>query len=435
MVRNRAYATGLESESVTMPYPPNYRFVRQSGTGSGSGANSVTMTDQNAGDCLLAVMASIATTEDFTDLPAQIQDTIGNTYNLMYTNKGHNTTADVYNCVALYVCPRANGNGGYILDMPSNMQPADVLHTWMYILELETSFANQVFDAAGYEAHETANFVLATSTPNGSDDAVIAFVADAGLTANPVLSTYTNSLDTFGDADNSWGWQEDSILNGNETPSIDVLINGATDAFGFIVAMEGTNSTGGSAQGTAAFWISKGPNPVVPNEGRAIATVEIDCTNMQIIPLPLMYDEFSSDNTNELTGAVVVEFDLQRLNMSLGKGLSDCKVLSFYYRPTYNDGEDLNAGFPNVFPAFVTNLTTRQTVICWGINDGLAGNNTGSVNVIHQGVVPFLANVNGMKVRVLIPQATSTPNGKLTLQFLNFDVPSYGPIAVDINGD
>jgi hypothetical protein len=55
--------------------------------------------------------------------------------------------------------------------------------------------------------------------------------------------------------------------------------------------------------------------------------------------------------------------------------------------------------------------------------------------VIHQGVVPFLANVNGMKVRVLIPQATSTPNGKLTLQFLNFDVPSYGPIAVDINGD
>jgi len=113
-----------------MPYPPNYHFVRQSGSGSGSGANSVTMADSDVGDCLIAVMAATATTNDFTALPDGILDTLGNQWFLYSTHIGHSTTADVFNAVGVYCCWRALG-GGYTLDMPTQMQPADVLNTWM----------------------------------------------------------------------------------------------------------------------------------------------------------------------------------------------------------------------------------------------------------------------------------------------------------------
>jgi hypothetical protein len=256
-------------------------------------------------------------------------------------------------------------------------------------------------------------------------------VADAGGVDKPLITTNLSPFLDAGNSDSSAGYNTTNTVQPLNTTS-DVTIETATDVFGMLLILQGSNNQGQSAQGSAAFWISKGPNPTVPNEGRAIATVEIDCTNMEVKPLPLNFDEFSSNDESDLVGAVVVEFDLQRLNMSLGRGFSDCKALSFFYRPAYQNGEDFI--LPNKpYPAFITNLTTRQTVPTWG-NDLEAGNSDDRASWSH-GVAPFLCNVGAMKVRVLIPQGMTPPSGKLTLQFYNFDVPPYGPVVIPFFAD
>jgi hypothetical protein len=203
-------------------------------------------------------------------------------------------------------------------------------------------------------------------------------------------------------------------------------VNTATDVFAFTLVLGGSNSTSGPNAQTLSFSINKGPEPSFPKEGRAIATVQIDCTQQIVTPWPIDYPEFAmySDANSETVGAIVLEFDLEHLFQ--GSGLSEVRTLMVWSRPDFNainlphreDGFDseTNTLFPNL--ALLTNKVTLQTVM---LGAQAASGNYG-VSGEYQ-ILPFPGNKNGLKYRFICPQfSLIAPIGKFTLQFLNFEV-------------
>ena len=202
--------------------------------------------------------------------------------------------------------------------------------------------------------------------------------------------------------------------------------SGTPDNFGFLILLEGGNATGGPNAQTLVFSINKGPEPIIPKEGRAVATVQIDCTQQSITPWPVDYPEFAiypTDDDNAV-GAVVLHFDLEHLFQ--GAGLSECRTLIAWSRPAFNfqnsphrtDGVYQGAGFPS--PALLTNTTTLQTVMLGG-QAAAQSSVVGSYGTYQ--IIPFPANKNALKYRFINPQPVlGAPIGKFILQFLNFEV-------------
>jgi hypothetical protein len=193
------------------------------------------------------------------------------------------------------------------------------------------------------------------------------------------------------------------------------------------------------------FSINKGPDPIIPKEGRAIATVQIDCTQQgsHLFGIPIDYPEYAyygdTPAGNQVAGFVVIEFDLEHLFQ--GSGLSEVRTLMGWCRPNFTNyqagsgdpfhREDLPFGQTEVnvyYAAMLTNLTTLQTVIL-GRTGTEVGNGSGSAAGGHSFgshfVLPFPGNKHSLKYRFICPQGD--PNqlkGKFTLQFCNFEINS-----------
>jgi|SRR5580658_1462161 hypothetical protein len=443
-----------------MPSQYNFNWV-SSATGDDTSLEFATNT---AGDSLIAVFAATATSGDFEEPPGTLEDTLLNKWNLVYFNINNvGETSGVFNAVAVYVCNSCITGVSNSLFMPSELQPGDVLATWSNGAEYNGpgggfSFANVQFAPSFPNAGGDTNIAVEFQNAIVPASQIAIFAGfDSSLTGQPMLIETTETNTTWG------GVHENYTLNfgNNGTNSANATLAGwrffnymttsnnlitpvggdGTDSFAFVLVLSNTPSvppktppTGGGSSQTLTFSINKGPEPIVPKEGRAVATVEIDCTQQAVVPLPINFPEYSlvGDASNFPIGFVICEFDLNHLFQ--GSGLSEVRSLMYWARPSfqYSNGarEDItygeDAGF--MFPAMITNTTTLQTIVLGAgavnIEQGGGGGSYGEY-----GIVPFPGHHSAVKYRFIAPQSIFadgvwTPVGKYTLQFCNWEVMS-----------
>lgn len=415
-------------------------FVRPA-SGPGASPVLVSFTENNAGDTLVAYFAVVATTADFDAPPMTLTDSNGSTWSLAYSNINFaDALAASFCALAVYINARCANAGTNTLAMPTQMTPGDVLATWANGAEFATTFAAIDFSEVTFEtfAGEGGAFPV---TQTGSNNLQVAALYDAGLNTSGagVLNANVSGSHPLGFAEGStsdsgiygWGNIEAPTYDGN------ISLGSGTSTFGFWLTLTGSNATGGSAATTLTFSINKGPEPIVPREGRAIATVQLDCTQQPVV---------SSVNFPELTvlgdiatpdspAFVVAQFDLEHLFQ--GSGLSEVRYIACWARPAFQlntngNREDVNAaGNLWVFPALITNTTTLQTLMFGEnaaftqVNSGAAGQpEVGQAGIFGQySILPFPANKNSLKYRIIVPQFDpANPKGKFIFQFFNWDL-------------
>jgi len=430
-----AIAAFATPTSLSLSFPANWNLAFTNGL--------IRSTNGTTG---IAIFAATATTGDFGDPSSDaltLTDSYGNTWNLAFSSVNNlGATSNVYNAIAVYVCDKlAVGGSAILLNMPSDLLPGDALVQWAAGWMVQTSFASLSFDVVDSNGSNPLGDVFSLSQ-NGESDLVIGGVFASDLTASGVAlfspsSAYTplpTLLATGFFGTTSGGTNPGTAQVGlassqlqNKAYSFDIQLDSATDTFAFLLAMSGANNTGGSAAQTLTFSINKGPEPIPPKEERAIATIEIDCTQ-QPLQTFVNYPELCMLDVTEVTdlaGFTVCNFDLEHLFQ--GSGLSQVRSLAYWARPLFHltsEGrEDVPTFDQLVYAALLTNTTTLQTVM---LGEAVSANlNVQNGQAFGQyGIIPFPANKHSLKYRFILPQyQAATIRGKYTLQFMNFETP------------
>jgi hypothetical protein len=410
-------------------------YVRNA-NGLGASDINISFAENQGGDTLVAVFAATAASADFVDpsiASSELVDLIGNIWTLIYSEvNNENMTFGTYNALAIYVCNRCiDSLIGTQLLMPTELQPVHVTATWSNGFEFATTFAEFIFDVVNFIPSTVLNAPYTiTVGPTTTKDLLIAGVFDSHI--NAVLSFEPPSVppDTFKSLPTVGTHATHCALAWDVSLNSDAVVANvfpqANDVFMFVLAMTGSNSAGKSSSKALTFSINKGPLPVPPKEGRAIATVQIDCTQQLVIPPPINYPEYAICETglSAPTGFVVCEFDLEHLFQ--GSGLSEVRTLCAWCRPMFsptNNGQRDDSPGGNIYPqpAILTNKITLQTI--------LLGSNAAQTSTFDSEsygeflILPFPGNKNGLKYRFIAPQSSLiNPQGKYNLQFLNFEV-------------
>lgn len=408
---------------------------------AGGTATTVAYVTNNAGDALIAIFAASATTGDFVQPPMTILDAANNMWYLKYSNI--NVTTGVGNpfvALALYACDRCVQSIGNSISMPTELTPVDVLTTWTSGAEYQYTFASLSFAVADYESSKSIDFAMQVPIPTLGDPPQnpllyylgIGCAFDVALVGTPSITNAGVTSLGVNVPNSCVGFNQFNTTLIIDSSGVVIAVNGSTNVFGVFVALIGSNATGGGNSTTLVFSINKGPNPQLPPEGRAIATVEIDCTQQPVHTLPANYAEyvFNPINGEAPEGYTLCEFDLSVLFQ--GSGLSEVRTLTAWSRPGFNyDGTNRqdNAGGSAsseqafiVFPALLTNTVTMQT-IALGENAALSNNVYSGVSFGQFCTLPFPGNKNSLKYRFICPQYYSNnPVGKFTLQFYNFEL-------------
>jgi hypothetical protein len=412
---------------------------------------SLEFAENNGGDTLFAAFVAVDLLGAFGDPPpSTLVDSNNNTWTLAVSR--FNRPAAIANFIswAIYYCEKCqNSSGANTLDGTTVFTDSgSVLSVWVIGVEFFTPFANITFDTYD-EIDGSSSTDASISYTQGVDDALIlcgVFDADlntftAGVMANPPNTPTTSrneqvAVSAIANSNGIFGAFETLIANNPQ--DLQMSIASATDAFSFAASFGGTNATGGSAAETLTFSLNKGPDPTIPIEGRAIATVQIDCTQQlsHLFTAPIDFPEYANygDIDNSPKAFVVIDFDLEHLFQ--GSGLSQVRTLMAWSRPQFvaiggvpprEDSADMDA-IP-FFPALLTNLTTLQTVVLGGSavrynngSDVADGQKSYGESLIY----PFPANKHSLKYRFIAPQnqnAANIPIGKYTLQFCNWEIP------------
>lgn len=420
-----------------------------------SGDTSIAFSSNAAGDTLVVVFAATALTNSFSTPPATLIDSAGNVWNqLTGVANFPGSGSGLYNAQFLYALNDCVASVGVnTLDMPSELLPANVVQTWSIGWEFLPPSASPVYINQHAFVNGQSSLSIEIAISPGADTLILvggfqSTKSVPSMVDGPIaypLSSYSNAEawpnpNYTGSV--SWtnfdGSTLDYFLNtGNVTDSI-------VDVFGFAFALYVLDvppppPPGGNAQ-KLVFSINKGPLPIVPKEGRAIATVQIDCTQQVVIPGAIDYpeyslnpDDFANAGFTEFApvGFVVCEFDLEHLFQ--GSGLSEVRTLTAWARPWFNflNGKRRDEGFVvspidpsgtllTAFPALLTNKITLQSI---SLGESAALNDLGAQAYGQYTVMPFPGNQNGLKYRFISPQAfLNNPIGKYTLQFMNFEV-------------
>lgn len=426
----------------------------------------LTFSENNGGDTLVAVFAATSSAPDFVTPPNTIVDSMGNVYTLVaYDNSVVAApVSGAYTAQYIYMCQKCLQSTGDVLLTPPAIETPGNIELWAAAFELQCLFATLTVatDTSGGsatrfdEGNGTDAISLSALVPetyNGGvaqDTFFIGGIFDSGLNAfiggsvtnPPDTATTVRTVQTVDaaptDSSALVGVFEipipSSYVPNFKTVVIDGTLASATDAFGFMLGFVGSGATGGGAATTLTFSLNKGPEPIIPIEGRAIATVQIDCTQQagKVVALPIDYPEYAcyGDVTSDPTAFVVLEFDLEHLFQ--GSGLSELRTLMAWSRPAFrstNSGQPpredvpLTGGNLSNFPALLTNTTTLQTVV---LGSGAVQFSADGHDYGDSIIVPFPANKHSLKFRFIAPQTTAnvdSPIGKYTLQFCNWEVP------------
>lgn len=462
---NGAFSSGTLYSIATGTSALSLNLTSSSEAGTAQVAASVTIpipqadltlsfAENNGGDTLAVIFAATSSDADFPAGPSTITDSNGNTYTLQSSNINALTpVTNVYTGLYLYVCQKCVASSGTVtMNVPGDVITPGNLNVWAAGIEFHAAFAEINFDVASYDGGSGADSFTLNQVQTGTDNVTLTGIFDSGLNTFSV-GTVTNPPNTgttqrtiaiaesspVTDSSGLFGLFE--TLEANEEYAMSII--DATDTFGFAVSFVGTNNVGGSAAETLTFSLNKGPDPIVPIEGRAIATVQIDCTQQQshLFGPPIDYPEFSNygDKTQQPTSFIVIEFDLEHLFQ--GSGLSEMRTLMAWSRPTFqsNSGtpprEDVAAlNADQFFPALLTNTTTLQTIVLGGtIPNGTDDTENGQYGFGESLIIPMPANKHSLKYRFICPQpdvSSFGPQGKFTLQFCNWDIPPIVTIGV-----
>lgn len=407
--------------------------------------NILTFAENNGGDTLVAVFAAVSGSADFVAPPSLLTDSNGNVYTLAsYHINALTPVTAVFTAMMVYICNKCvMSTVPVTLNFPAELYAIDNLTAWGCGIELQCAFATFALDVVTYNGGSGVSNFDINQVQTGTDNLSIAGVFDSGLSTfatgamtNPPNTPTTSR--TIALVDSTLDIVSLGLVGIFETlqpnEEYHVGLAAATDTFGFALSMSGANATGGSAAETLTFSLNKGPDPLIPIEGRAIATVQIDCTQQQshLFGLPLDYPEWScyGDIDDQPQSAVVIEFDLEHLFQ--GSGLSEVRTLIAWSRPAFTsasgvppreDSADTSDDTP-AFPAMLTNTTTLQTIILGG---HASTSESDSQSAYGESLVfPFPANKHSLKYRFICPQSNQNsvnPLGKFTLQFCNWEVP------------
>jgi hypothetical protein len=413
-------------------------------TGPDQDSTTVSFSENDGGDFLIALFATVGSSNDGGAAPSSLTDTNGNVWDLLAWQNGIPIADGNDAAFAVYITGRVPASPTTNdLSFPAQLLDSVVLATWSNGIEISAPYFSLAQDTNVF-FNETASgdtVAVALSTLN---EAIVSGIWDASLntsTAGVLSSSPTPSMKNlgFGGAgasiadSNLYGFGD---FSGQDSTNIESSLDDATSTFGISVALVGSNTNpnaGGAAQ-TLTFGINKGPDPVVLKEGRAIATVQIDCTQ-QPVQGSVNYPEFALFDPDLMSGLgiegfTVCEFDLEHLFQ--GSGLSEVRSLMYWARPAFGIDSATNpvsredGGYETAYPAMITNTTTLQTISMGGSvanRTPFDGANSGYVTGAN-GVISFPANKHSLKYRFICPQANaSNPLGKFNLQFTNFEVP------------
>lgn len=422
----------------------NFTFVRNATFAGilGGGIELLYNTGNSPGDTLVAVFAAVSSSADFTSPAPTLTASNGNLYVLeSFSINIHSTVENTYGAIAIYVCRKVTETGPSSLQAPPQFITSDRVGIYAAGVELFSTFSQFEFDSVFYQATGGDTFSQDT-TQSQADDICVSGIFDYQFTTL-VAGTLTVSATGMTPASNDIATQTftgvasnvtngSGVLNISETfgpQDIEGTIAGVPDIFGFALFMSATHAGGGSAAETLTFSLNKGPDPIIPKEGRAIATVQIDCTQQasHVFVPPIDYPEYSiyaESTAGQPTSFVIIEFDLEHLFQ--GSGLSEMRTLMAWSRPNFsadnNDPPRYDHATDTLFPAILTNLTTLQTVV-------LGGTATSNINDSNDAygeslVFPMPANKHSLKYRFIAPQQNASALvGKYTLQFCNWELP------------
>lgn len=394
-----------------------------------------------AGNSAMAVFATTSSAADFDMPPDTIADTAGNIYNLIQVDTNNeNTNAGVFMNFAAYVCYKTIEHPSEIgLETPPAFISPGMIQQYAMGFQFRTLLADFASDDSFYEEDGADGFIL-TINNTGTDDLTVACIWSCDQTETTSSITIDNDESVLVDmtysgisSNASMGTAHLCAWDTDTAPlTTTAEVTGASGTFGFTFGLSARNSGGGSAAETLTFNLNKGPDPTVPTEGRAIATVQIDLTQQQShIFTSVDYPEFANPGDNEgvannTTFFVVIEFDLEHLFQ--GSGLSKVHTLMAWTRLNFNESSTTpiirqdgvsDEDAPETYAIMLTNMTTLQTVMLGGSNSAAQGN-------AEFLCVPFPANKGALKYRLISPQNQNNnlnPVGKVTLQFLNFEQP------------
>lgn len=402
------------------------------------------------------VMLAVASAADFTD-PASdaptLTDSNNNVYNLVYSAINlHDATNNVFLAVAVYVCASAQQSStAATVNLVGDLQPGSKTASMVYGLEMFTNFNQIAFDVAALSLGDVANFTVnAGAVGAGLSDLCLAFAIDGSL-ANTGDMTFISSfapseiISTVGPTDGAstiLAYKQASgapFLTGNLISNFGV--GTASGVSGFVLGLR-LSTQQGAAGKQLTFQISKGPEPKILPEGRAIATVIIDGTQQQftpiVVPPGINYPEFSFFGENVSDSWETwwsTEFDLESVGPQ-GSRLTECRSLMARSRPFFgidpNGARSDNPGWSgtsgNWCIGLLTNLTTLQTVVLGGNALLYQDSLDGQAAVGESLRVAFPCNAGGMKFRFIAVCSNTRPDGyglgKWILNFTNFELPS-----------
>jgi len=411
-----------------------------------------------ASNLLIAVFVASSTSQDTTEPTTPINDSLGNAWNLIQWSAESGDQP----AVAVYALPPVPSiaTGVATLQMPVQLIPGDSVSTavigWLFASKLANIVADSfTVDIMTVRPSDHASIGSSIVTQTGSDDLLLGLTWSSLATGvfstgnfsdgGPFNGTASHGLATDDSDANGfllWGAWAETTSGPNIYDSF-FFVNPAADvpnfSYTFAISMSLSGQiNGGSGNSTRAFFLSRAPEPKLSVPSRFIATIQIDCTQMNFNPFattPCQFPEFTwppNGGTGlSLYGWSVLEFDLEHIGNS-GSGMDQVRKLIAHSRPSFGLSADaLESGTPPedgaVGPdgacyAMLTNTTTQQTEVLGGQAIMLAQTASNEAGYFYEKLhCAFPGHKGGMKYRFLALSKNAQGTGIYTLNFLNYD--------------
>lgn len=373
--------------------------------------------ENNGGDLLVVILGAYTTSGDFPAMTSDsITDDAGNTYTLVATFPDGSTNTPPTPALGIFVAQNCvvfdtNVVHSEVID------PGDITLGFMCGFEFKINAGHIDFDAVTSDTFGNGGGLF-TLDYSGKDDLIIGFCSASDAFTTEMNYTVNNATQPSLTTQSYAAWQEASVALNTGLARSQVTYAGAETAFAMMLGFSLSNAVEGPGTGGITIRVNKAPKYHPPEEGRAVATVTIDCSSLPVSQPPITYPEFSMlGSIGDAQVATVLEFDLEHVS-NQGSGLTEVRHLAAWCRPGFQNGSDGGLNGSNL--CLLTNTTTMQTVM---LNPTPNTGQDSSSQFVKSILTPFVANKGGMKFRFICLQPSALDTfGKYTIDFFNFDL-------------
>jgi hypothetical protein len=433
------------------PVPPSKVQIAAGTFASGTSFAQAFTSNNAVGNCIVVTVYEYS----FSSVLPGISDTNGNTYTLL-TSSSSFPGQGVYVFAALNIAAGANT---VTVTLATAAPLGMIIHEFAGVGHASASDGAANNDSGGTPTSLTVGPITTTQTPdllvtfcaNNNSSSTIpspptGYLGGGTVTGNNMVIASAYLLNaSAGSHSATWNLTNSGSSTNVSLVALKGQFTTSPETMGMLFRLAANNFAGGSASSSLAFNIRKAPEPIVPKEGRAIATVQIDATQITHTPLSaqaLAYPEITFDNqitpTNGWQSFAIAEFDLEHIT-NRGQGLSEVRGLIAVSRPMFQIDVVGNAtDFPGSAGynmghglALLTNVSTLQCAILGSaaMSWQQSLNSQGApIETMH---LAYPASKGGMKFRLILlcdqyplQGGGTTGIGKYTLNFTNYELPS-----------